>query len=373
VWWAEPDTGISELRTLVLDRGGPHALAATSDGAVEAVVVTPDSEPMGVMQADCMSLPGDDTPVAVAVASRFHDRRWRIWSFSAITSAGDDATAAPTGGGVDEVGTHHVDHGVDPVLDVVESTVLQSFPGGTRFGTAVHRILERAEFDHPQLHDHLADVCRAELRHLRLGITAEQLARALSDTLSVPLGGPGDVGPLQAISRRDRLDELDFDLAIGAAEVPELGALLLEYLAPHDPARPWAHQVARGALDIAIDGRLTGSIDLVARHGPHQQVWVADYKTNRLGATNGRDPAELHAVMAHSHYWLQAALYMTATHRYLRWRRPDYDPDQHLVGAAYLFIRGMTPNRPGSGVVWWRPTTPAIEAMDQWLRGQVPS
>lgn len=371
VWWAEPHKGISELRTLVHERGGPHALAASSDGAVEAVVVTPDADAVGIAHTDPTEPPTHHAPVTVAVASRFHDRRWRIWSFSAIKSAAaDDATAAPTGGGVDEVGTHLLDHGVDLSAGLAEATLLQSIPGGTRLGTTVHRILERVDFDHPRLHDHLLDVCETELAHARLGVTAEQLARALGDTLAMPLGGPGDLGPLRAVSRRDRLDELDFDLILGTAEVSSLGVVLLDHLERHDPARPWAQHLASGALDVPIDGRLTGSIDLVARHGPDQQVWVADYKTNRLGPTNGRDPGELHAIMAHSQYWLQAALYLTATHRYLRWRRPDYDPDLHLIGAAYLFLRGMDPNRPGSGVVWWRPTTAAIEAMDLWLRGQ---
>jgi len=106
----------------------------------------------------------------------------------------------------------------------------------------------------------------------------------------------------------------------------------------------------------------------VARHGTDQQVWIADYKTNRLGPSNGLDPGELHAVMTHSHYWLQAALYLVATHRYLRQRRSDYDPDRHLIGAAYLFVRAMTPDEPGSGVVWWRPSTAALDAMDTCLR-----
>ena len=46
--------------------------------------------------------------------------------------------------------------------------------------------------------------------------------------------------------------------------------------------------------------------------------------------------------MLRHHYALQALLYTVALHRFLRWRLPGYDPDTHLAGVAYLFVRGMT-------------------------------
>ena len=45
--------------------------------------------------------------------------------------------------------------------------------------------------------------------------------------------------------------------------------------------------------------------------------------------------------MQRAHYPLQALLYTVALHRYLRWRLPGYDPDAHLAGVLYLFLRGM--------------------------------
>ena len=53
--------------------------------------------------------------------------------------------------------------------------------------------------------------------------------------------------------------------------------------------------------------------------------------------------------MQHAHYPLQALLYVVALHRFLRWRVAGYDPDVHLAGVLYLFLRGMigpaTPRR----------------------------
>ena len=53
--------------------------------------------------------------------------------------------------------------------------------------------------------------------------------------------------------------------------------------------------------------------------------------------------------MIQHHYPLQAHLYLVALHRHLRWRLPDYDPDRHLGGYVYCFLRGMPgPEQPGS-------------------------
>jgi exodeoxyribonuclease V beta subunit len=126
-----------------------------------------------------------------------------------------------------------------------------------------------------------------------------------------------------------------------------------------------------------VRGFLTGSIDLVARLG--DQHLVIDYKTNLL-APPGEEPHQWHfrpdglaAAMADAHYPLQAALYAVALHRYLRWRLRGYDPDTHLGGVAYLFLRGMTgPDVPlvdgrPCGVFGWRPPTSFVLALSDAL------
>jgi exodeoxyribonuclease V beta subunit len=45
--------------------------------------------------------------------------------------------------------------------------------------------------------------------------------------------------------------------------------------------------------------------------------------------------------MVGHHYPLQALLYGTALFRMLRWRVPQADPDQCIVGIIYAFTRGM--------------------------------
>jgi exodeoxyribonuclease V beta subunit len=132
-----------------------------------------------------------------------------------------------------------------------------------------------------------------------------------------------------------------------------------------------------------LRGYLTGSIDAVLRVGSKQsrRYLVADYKTNRLGS---RDepltawhyrPDALEHAMVEAHYPLQALLYNVALHRYLRWRQPGYDPDVHLGGVLYLFLRGMCgPDvvcADGSvpGVFSWRPPTGLVTSLSDLMAG----
>jgi exodeoxyribonuclease V beta subunit len=75
-------------------------------------------------------------------------------------------------------------------------------------------------------------------------------------------------------------------------------------------------------------------------------------------------------------YILQALVYSVALHRYLRWRQPGYDPNIHLGGAAYLYIRGMTghstdePTPRPYGVYHWRPATALVLALDALFAGK---
>ena len=64
-------------------------------------------------------------------------------------------------------------------------------------------------------------------------------------------------------------------------------------------------------------------------------------------------------------------------HRYLRWRQPGYDPEAHLGGALYLFLRGMagpgTPLVGGEtcGVFSWRPPVALVMEVSDLLAGAV--
>ena len=123
-----------------------------------------------------------------------------------------------------------------------------------------------------------------------------------------------------------------------------LAAELQHHLAPDDPLRAYADLLATPGLGGSFRGYLTGTIDLVCRWRAEDGRWrfaLADYKTNRLPDYG---QAAMLAEMQDKHYLLQALIYLVALHRHLRARLPGYDADRDLAGAAYLFVRGMTPD-----------------------------
>jgi exodeoxyribonuclease V beta subunit len=66
-----------------------------------------------------------------------------------------------------------------------------------------------------------------------------------------------------------------------------------------------------------------------------------------------------------------------ALHRYLRWRLPGYQPNDHLGGVAYLFVRGMvgadTPTEDGNpyGIFGWRVPPALVCDLSDLLDGRV--
>ena len=185
------------------------------------------------------------------------------------------------------------------------------------------------------------------------------------------------------IPLRDRLCELDFEFPLTGGDRPDaaradvrlrdVAPLLAAHLPADDPLASYAGQLdgrrsATSRCAATSPARSTSCCACRRPAEPHGHRYVVvDYKTNLLGETGvpvtsadyGR--AEMAAAMLHSHYPLQALLYSVVLHRYLRWRLPSYDPEQHLGGVLYLFLRGMcgpeTPVVDGhvAGVFDWAP------------------
>ncbi len=197
---------------------------------------------------------------------------------------------------------------------------------------------------------------------------------------------------LTQVARSDRLDEMTFEMPLvggdrpwGEVRTEDVALLLARHLPGGGPLSGYARSLSDPLLAGVLRGYLTGSLDLVfrTRRTDGESRWfLADYKTNWLGGS-GRPltlgdyrPSALDAEMQRRHYPLQALLYMVALHRYLRWRQPGYDPDRHLGGILYLFLRGMagpaTPWIDGHpcGVFSWRPPPALVVGLsDLFHRG----
>lgn len=200
------------------------------------------------------------------------------------------------------------------------------------------------------------------------------LAHALTQALRTPL----PEATLADVAPADRLVELDFELplaggdsATAATTVAAIARLIETHLPDADPLSGYA-DVLRTLPNNSLQGYLNGSIDAVLRYSGPRYV-VVDYKTNKI--FSGRadaaqfDQKAMAAEMIRGHYPLQALLYSVALHRYLRWRQPDYQPETHLGGVLYLFLRGMVgPATPsGCGVFSWKPPSELVVGLSDLL------
>ncbi|MDP8969712.1 MAG: PD-(D/E)XK nuclease family protein, partial [Actinomycetota bacterium] len=271
---------------------------------------------------------------------------------------------------------------------------LADLPGGTEVGTFVHAVLQHTDFAASDLRAELALRVGEQQtrRHLDLG-DVDGLVVGLQRVVETPLGPlVGDL-KLRDVGRHDRLDELAFELPLvggvdpsGRLSVTAIAGLLRHWLPQGDPLVGYVARLDDPSFRRDLRGYLAGSIDLVLRipaGDGSARFAVADYKTNRLVRSDEPisswhyRPAALADAMQRGHYPLQALLYSAALHRYLRWRLVAYDPELHLAGVLYLFLRGMTggdvPHFDGRpcGVFSWRPPPGLVVALSDLLdRGE---
>jgi exodeoxyribonuclease V beta subunit len=146
---------------------------------------------------------------------------------------------------------------------------------------------------------------------------------------------------------------MEFWVAAHAIDTAELDAAVCEST---------LEGASRPALERAtLNGMLKGFMDLVFEH--EGRYYVADYKSNWLGADDeAYSPQRMRAQILHSRYELQYVLYLFALHRLLKARLPDYDYDEHIGGAVYLFVRGI--GALSQGVHVERPPRELIETLD---------
>lgn len=364
------------LRDLLTHRTGaafktfdPAPLVEEGEGTIEYVVTS-------ASDSDVRYSPSPPSPVTLTTATAPSiDRTWQRWSFTGITRVlGDHHAAASTfevGGGLDEPSTVDDDSAVSSAPAVLP---LRAIPGGKVFGTLVHSVLEEVDFASPDLVRDLRAVTSKLLRYRSVrGVTADDLAEGLDVALRAPLGGPLGPRSLTDLKAVDRRNELVFDLPLSRFDVADIANEVLPHLDADDPFRVWFDTAT--TRHLRVEGMLNGSIDLVARTMVEGQprYWLADYKTNVVADGIEFERDDLVVEMIRDDYVLQSTVYQVALHRFLRWRLGEaYDPATHLLGSAYLFVRGMDPARdPGDarGVVWWQLPLPALEALDALFAG----
>lgn len=237
------------------------------------------------------------------------------------------------------------------------------FTRGRQAGSFLHALLEDIDFIEPDILQLEQSIVRLAPRY---GIDVEQwgdvVQKALLQIIATPLNGAGL--SLGAVSSQDRLPELEFHYDLGS----ERDSLML-YLEQSgvEPGR-WETPLRR--LDEAPSaGLMTGFIDLTFRY--KNKYYIADYKSNYLGSSYADyAPARLTNAMAAEAFDLQYLIYVLALHRYLGVRLPNYCYERDLGGAFYLFLRGMHPEHPGSGIYFDKPPKALVLALDRYFAAE---
>ncbi|MDT5348998.1 MAG: exodeoxyribonuclease beta subunit, partial [Mycobacterium sp.] len=413
-WWSpafdEPNGGLSRLlrgrrpgESVVPDRCAPakitdeDALArfreweAAGGPVVEESVIVPARRITG------------KPPPSDLDTRHFHraiDSAWRRTSYSGLIRVSESSVETGKTGttGVSsepEVTELDDEVGDIPLAQAASGPDLPSpmaeLPTGAKFGTLVHAVLETTDPFAADLAAELEAQVRAHSQWWPVDVGAADLAAAMVPMHDTPLGPLADGVTLRQIGLRDRLRELDFEFPLAGGDVrgapPDIrlahvGVLLRSHLPVDDPLASYADRLLGGTLGgQSLRGYLSGSVDAVLRipDGSGQRYLVVDYKTNWLGDPDrpltaaDYNRARLAEAMLHSDYPLQALLYSVVLHRFLRWRQQDYDPDRHLGGVLYLFLRGMCgPGTPTvddhpAGVFSWAPPAALVTALSDLL------
>ncbi|WP_433800754.1 UvrD-helicase domain-containing protein [Actinomycetospora sp. CA-084318] len=408
-WWApSTHTAASALNRLLRSPGrGPGRepdpmVTLADDAAVLDELTTLAGPDLAVEPVERRPpvpyVPGAEEHGTLRVArfDRELDLAWRRSSYSSLTADAHAAHAAETATSEPEEAalTDEADLEVTAASAPGLPSPMADLPVGAAFGVLVHTVLETVDTSTGEYGPALVEAAAEAVAHRPVaGVGAAELAAALEPVLRTPVGtassGPwtyGDVTPA------DRLAELDFELPLAGGDRPSsttvtLGgaaALLRAHLPADDPLADYA-DVLEGLSGQVLRGYLTGSIDAVLRD-PDGRFVIVDHKTNWLGpvSTTGvpdplttahYGPEQMRSAMIRAHYPLQAMLYGVALHRFLRWRVRGYDPERHLGGVAYLFLRGMcgpdTPVVDGttSGVFRWSPPAALVVALSDLLAG----
>lgn len=253
--------------------------------------------------------------------------------------------------------------------------IRQAFPQGTQAGTFLHSIFENLDFQDQtlwaqELHRRFKNADQGLWQQLQERYAQEYavqddlddthkdhvmalLQQWIDDVLHTPLQPDLTLAQLQP---NQYLAEFPFFMALSdrVFAAQRIQALFLEY----------GYQMP--SLNNAESARfLTGAIDLVYQH--EHKFYIADYKSNHLGMMfEDYTEISLKQNMSMSSYWLQAAIYLVALHRYLKVRLQNYSIQTHLGGASYLYLRGMQPNA-AYGVVHWQPEPELILRLDAML------
>jgi exodeoxyribonuclease V beta subunit len=235
------------------------------------------------------------------------------------------------------------------VSSLADEETIFSLPRGKLTGNLVHAIFENIDFQNAATYE--VQITEQLMKHRFDEKWKHVLKKLVTDSLQHDLALGLKLGD---IPQYQRITEMQFYFQVEGIQSSRLIKMI---------RRQAAHQNQNQF------GTLTGFIDLVFEY--NGQFYVLDYKSNFLGDNNADYSAEaIRAEMIHANYDLQYHIYALALHRYLAANLQDYEYKKHFGGVIYLFLRGIDPGRPLSGVFSDKPDLELILKLDEYMKGE---
>ncbi len=305
-----------------------------------------------------------DIELTTAEINRVVDTTYRRLSFSGLTKNHRGESVSPvadiesTGGGSgddDDVITIRSGYSDESINPGVPSMPMGRVPGGTYFGTVMHKVYELIDFAATDIRNEVQRVVN-DVVVGSLAAHREEIIDGVVLSLETPMGGQLGSLRLRDITRENRLDELGFEMGLANGDakvtVSEIGRVVKSALVAAGRENDILMEYLNGVeqtFNTQLVGLMNGSIDALLRvqDGDEQKFYVTDYKTNRLDRDgvdtmiDGYSRTSMLEEMGHHDYPLQALIYGVSVYRFLRWARPHMDADAAIAGFAYFFVRGM--------------------------------
>jgi exodeoxyribonuclease V beta subunit len=239
------------------------------------------------------------------------------------------------------------------------------FPAGSAYGTLLHDIFEwqlkegwpllKSESDlAPDVKIRWQGWWQTQADSLKLlpqdQTLCLQLIRQCAATQFTQLGSDQHCFSLSQLNAQNAWPEMGFTFKTHGVSTLHIDQLIRTSLHANK---------ARPALQSQqLNGLLTGFMDIVFDH--QGRYYVLDYKSNKL--PDYSQDSITSSMLSHR-YDVQYTLYILAVHRLLKSRLKDYNYEQHMGGAIYLYLRGI--DQAGQGCYANKPSFELINALDE--------
>lgn len=297
-------------------------------------------------------------------------RDWGIMSFSTITEGSHKEHEIRPGDDDDDNENSNIP--VENIDLFSRALPLGDFPRGPVAGNCIHSIFEKFNFDDVKLSSWrqkkaIEQMIKEQLFAFGMieggkesaqftqseALRYAQICDMLENVLTCTLPGRDGAMSLCDLNAENYRPEMQFffpvDKVLDSAKINKL----LEHLSGRKSNLPVA----------TLRGFVNGFIDLVFE--VNGRYYIIDWKSNDLGGSlNDYDRDGMAQSMHESYYYLQSAIYLFSLHKYLKKRLPNYDFEQHIGGAFYVYVRGVKNDFGDTGIYNVEPELKTLELLE---------